>query len=194
MRLLLASSILSNEILQNALKELLNKKIQENKIIIFSLNANKAPYKSRLEPVKQIFIHMGFLSENISLHFLSDEKPISIKDVDVLYVFGGNDYHYLHYLRKTGLMQDIRDFIINDGIYVGTSAGAKIMGPDIDANLTPDVNNVGLNDTSGFGLVDFYIVPHWDWRADRMEYLEYGWKTGKHIVPLTRARNQRIIV
>ena len=128
---------------------------------------------------------MGFTTENISLYNLSEDKQISIKDVDVLYVYGGNDYHYLHYLREHGLMQDIRDFIYRNGIYLGTSAGAKIMGPEIDANLTPDVNDVGVKDTSGFGFVSFYIIPHWNWREDRMKYLEYGWKTGKHIVPLT---------
>jgi len=185
MRLLLASSILSNETLQNALRGLLIKPITENKILIISINTNKEPYKSRLENVKQIMVEMGFLIENISLYNLSERKPTNIKDVDVLYVFGGNDYYYLHHLRETGLMQDIRDFIIEDGIYVGVSAGAKIMGPEIDVNLTPDENDIGLNDTSGFGLIPFYIIPHWDWREHRMEYLEYSWKTGKRIVPLT---------
>jgi dipeptidase E len=100
-------------------------------------------------------------------------------------IFGGNNYHYLKRLRETGLVQEIRDFIESGGVYIGVSAGAMIMGPCIDNNLTFDVIDVGLEDVSGFDFVDFYIMPHWDWREGRWASLTYSWKTGKHIVPLT---------
>ena len=68
---------------------------------------------------------------------------------------------------------------------MGVSAGSMIMGPDVDENLTFDVNDVGLKDLSGFGYVDFYILPHWDWRDNRWKALRHVWITGKHMVPLT---------
>ena len=60
-------------------------------------------------------------------------------------------------IRETGLVHEIRDFIERDGVYVGTSAGSIIMGPDIDENLTSPGNDCGLEDLDGFGYFIFML-------------------------------------
>ncbi|MBM2820750.1 MAG: putative peptidase, dipeptidase [Candidatus Berkelbacteria bacterium] len=49
-----------------------------------------------------------------------------------------------------------------DKIYIGSSAGSIIVGP----NLEPirdfdDPSKADLENYEGFGLVDFVIMPHW---------------------------------
>ena len=100
---------------------------------------------------------------------------------------GGNTFHYLHRIRDTELNQRLRDFIDRGGVYVGSSAGSNIMCPDVDDNLTTDVNDIGLEDVSGFGYVDFIIMPHWGSMNGmaRTDQIKYSWETGKRVIPLT---------
>ena len=64
----------------------------------------------------------------------------------ILHIWGGNTFHYLKRIRELNLIPRIREFIDGDGVYVGTSAGSELMCPDLDANLTSDVNDIGLAD------------------------------------------------
>jgi len=185
MRLLLTSLGLTTEKLQEAIKKLLVKPIEQNKVKIIAIDTVSQLYQELLKREIQRLIETGFPQENISIHDLSKDDPLNIKDMDVIEMFGGNNFHYLKRLRETGLTEGIRGFIDGGGVYVGVSAGSMIMGPDVDENLTFDVNDVGLKDLSGFGYVDFYILPHWDWRDNRWKALRHVWITGKHMVPLT---------
>jgi len=84
-------------------------------------------------------------------------------------------------------VHEIRDFIERDGVYVGTSAGSIIMGPDIDENLTSPGNDCGLEDLDGFGYFNFYVIPHWDTKDGDLltRIVTYSWKTDKRIIALT---------
>jgi dipeptidase E len=185
MKLLLTSSGLTTKKLQEALKGLVTKPVADNRTLIIAVDTKSNFFREALERERRNLIEAGFLQENISIHDLSVGDAPSLDAVDVLEIFGGDNYHYMKRLRETGLMQEIREYIEDERVYVGVSAGAMIMGPDIDENLTSDSNEVGLEDASGFGLVDFYILPHWDWRRERWKSLSHGWRTGKRVVPLT---------
>ena len=100
-------------------------------------------------------------------------------------IFGGNHFHYMKRIRELRLVQDIRDFIEREGVYIGVSGGSAMMAPDLDDGLSQTKNDIGLEDLSGFGYVDFYVVSHWDWREDKKEMLIYSWESGKHMIPLT---------
>ena len=184
MKLLLTSSGLTTKKLQEALKGLVTKPVADNRTLIISVDTTSNFFREALERERRNLIEAGFLQENISIHDLSVGDAPSLDAVDVLEIFGGNNYHYMKRLRETGLMQEIREYIEDERVYGGVSAGAMIMGPDIDENLTSDSNEVGLEDASGFGLVDFYILPHWDWWRERWKSLSHGWRTGKRVVPL----------
>jgi peptidase E len=88
-------------------------------------------------------------------------------------------------IRELGLVQGIRDFIEREGVYIGVSGGSVMMSPDMDDGLSMTKNDIGLEDLSGFGYINFYIVSHWDWREDKKEMLTYSWESEKRMVPLT---------
>lgn len=93
---------------------------------------------------------------------------------DAIHLSGGNTYGFLHRLRRRGMVDILRDYVMKGGVLVGTSAGAILMTSDISSSaLCGDENLVGLEDFSGLGLVDFLFWPHYEGgtvAADRTLY------------------------
>jgi peptidase E len=185
MKLLLTSAGLTTDKLQETLRGLLTKPTQKNKVLILELNWGDENYPKYLEETKQLLISTGFLPENLAMFDLSQDNPPDISQVDVLMIYAGNHFHYMKRIRETGLETDIRDFIERDGVYIGVSGGSVMMSPDMDDGLSMTKNEIGLEDMSGFGYINFYIVSHWDWREDKKEMLTDSWESGKRMIPLT---------
>lgn len=101
---------------------------------------------------------------------------------DIIHLSGGNTYYFLKYLRKSGMLQDLKRFVKNGGILTGLSAGAIIMTKSIETAGFPDFdkdeNDERLRNFSGMGLVNFEFFPHYknSKRYDR-EILEYSKKS-----------------
>lgn len=86
-----------------------------------------------------------------------------------LYIGGGNTYKLLLGLKQSGAFKKIKEYILNDGIVIGVSAGAVIFGKDINIISSMDSNSVNLTDTTGFNLLsDISIFPHY---TNRKSYL-----------------------
>ena len=64
-----------------------------------------------------------------------------------LFIGGGNTYKLLLGLKQSGSFNKIRDYINNNGIVIGRSAGAVIFGYDINIIASMDQNDVNLTDT-----------------------------------------------
>lgn len=93
---------------------------------------------------------------------------------DVIFVSGGNTYYLLQESQKTNFIPVIQDLVKEGKVYIGSSAGSVITGPDIASTL--DLDDVGtapdLKDMKGFNLVDFVVLPHWgntDWKQIYMK-------------------------
>jgi len=134
---------------------------------------------------RQRLITLGVPPGNVNSFDLEFESP-SVDDVDVVVVLGGNVYRHMSNIRKQGMYTKIRKFIESNGVYVGRSAGAIIMGPTVDVgHWSQFPNDVGLKDTSGFGYVDFITVPHADTRESPEKVQEYHKETGQKMIYLT---------
>jgi dipeptidase E len=143
-------------------------------------------FDSWIQAVRQRLIEIGINPENIRLFDLRDDKPPSLNDVDVVLMFGGNEYHYVYHIRRLSLVSAIKEFVDSECLYIGISAGSIIMGPDVNMeHWSMASNDIGLEDTSGFGYVDFITVPHIDTRADPEKVLEFHKETGKKLIYLT---------
>lgn len=83
-------------------------------------------------------------------------------DYCALYIGGGNTYKLLKGLKESNAFNKINDYIKNDGIIIGGSAGAVIFGYDINIISVMDSNDVGLKDTKGFDVLKgISIFPHY---------------------------------
>ncbi len=82
---------------------------------------------------------------------------------DLIFVEGGNAFYLLQESQKNNFAEYISERVNKGMIYIGSSAGSVIAGPDIDPVARPERTEMAkeLSGTIGFGLVDFSVIPHW---------------------------------
>ncbi len=85
-----------------------------------------------------------------------------LNDYCAIFIGGGNTYKLLNDMKCSGAFEKVKDYIINGGIIFGGSAGAIILGFDIDTCKYEDDNeSIGLKDTSGFNILnDISLLCH----------------------------------
>ena len=89
-----------------------------------------------------------------------------LQSSDVVYLSGGNTFHFLWHLRRSGLFPGLRQFADRGGVLAGLSAGAILTTPHIGLAAYPpfdrDENEVGLSASrwGALDLVDFEFFPH----------------------------------
>ncbi len=97
-----------------------------------------------------------------------------LKDVDVIYVSGGNTFYLLEKIKESHFDKVVKDYVKKGKIYIGTSAGSIVAGPDIYPVYYLDAAKEAkkLKNYKGMGLVDFTILPHWGSKHFRKRYLD----------------------
>ena len=101
-----------------------------------------------------------------------------------IFIGGGNTYKLLSNLKEYDNYKKIKEYLENDGIIFGGSAGAIIFGKNIDSCLLSDTNNVGLIDTKGFdclGGISFLCHLNNKNLKNNKKYLEKYSKNNKLI-------------
>ena len=103
----------------------------------------------------------------MTVSFIDFDAGESLDDtVDLLYVCGGNTFHLLHSIQNS--LAPIREQIIalcnRGGLYVGSSAGAVLVSPNIASagEVHPDKNKDGVTDMTGLHFIEQHIIPHYD--------------------------------
>ena len=193
MKLLLTSLGLSTEKIQQTFKENLPAPADDTVVQFIWSDPVREYHHVVIKQETETMVKLGIPKENINVTRLHENPIQGIGENDLIYMGGGNQYRYLKRLHETGLFNPIRDYVEQDRLYVGISAGAMIMCPDIDCEWSVEVNDVNLVDISGFNFVDFYILPHW--QGDRYKdpkIIENFEKQGKKLIPITD--NQAIFV
>lgn len=87
---------------------------------------------------------------------LSKYRYEDIKKFDAVYIGGGNTWNLMHEVRNSGFPNEIIQYIKSGGCVYGGSAGAIVLGKNIDTH--DDENTINLKDTSGFNLLNNYSV------------------------------------
>lgn len=85
----------------------------------------------------------------------------NFNNYSALFIGGGNTFKLLNDIKQNGNYEKIVEYLNNDGIIFGGSAGAIIFGEDINSCLIDDGNKVGLDNTKGFNfLKDYSLLCH----------------------------------
>ena len=128
-------------------------------------------------------------------------KKNDLRNIDVVFVFGGNTFEYLDRIKKTGLDKMIKAFVKKGGVYLGLSAGSYVACPTIKAALWKhaDRNTVGLKNLKGLNLVPFLITAHFE-ETLRPIIEKAAKKTKREVIALTdkqailiKGENKKII-
>lgn len=120
-----------------------------------------------------------------------------LKDIDIIFVAGGNTFYLLQKSRESGFDKIVKEFVQKGIIYVGSSAGAVLVGPNIEPVKPFDdpKQAPNLGSFEGLNLVDFIILPHYGKEKYKTKYekimKEY---TAKDFKLITLTDQQAIIV
>ncbi len=165
MKLLLTSSGLTNNSIANALFSLTGKKPEETTVVFVPTASNvEIGDKDWLINDLLNLKKQNFKSIEITDISAVDEKiwKPSFERADVLFFEGGNTYHLMRWLNKTGLTKTLQE-LLKDKVYVGVSAGSSITNPDLSLKLSQNIYEEDMMETEemkGLGFVDFYFLPH----------------------------------
>ena len=163
MKLLLTSTGLTHPKIISAFKELIGNDLSKVTIGFVKTASRTKEELKYVNKSKNELIDTGVLVSNIRiLDFANRNDTKTMHEYDVLYVCGGNTFHLLNEIKRNNYDVEIKKFIYQNKLYVGVSAGSIIPTPKIEiANVEPsDPNDVGLNDFSALGIIDFEISPH----------------------------------
>jgi dipeptidase E len=126
-----------------------------------------------------------FTCLNSDTSFSSRELKSALNS-DIIYLAGGNTFYFLHHLRKSGLLSELKEYGKSGGILAGLSAGAIILTPTIEMAQIPkydaDENDVALKNLKALGLTQFEFSPHYTHSKKRHAELTAYAKTLRHPV------------
>lgn len=93
----------------------------------------------------------------------NDQIINDLAKYDVMYVEGGNSYYLLQEAQKNGFGEFVAKRVSEGMVYLGTSAGSVIVGPDIEPVRRDETTPLApeLRGTKAFGIVPFVVMPHW---------------------------------
>ncbi len=78
----------------------------------------------------------GIPEENITVYDLHKMMPLDrLKQFDVVYICGGNTKYLLERINEQGFHEVLKEYMKNDGIVIGVSAGSIIAAQNLDHNL-----------------------------------------------------------
>lgn len=167
MKLLLTSAGISNKSISNALLELTEKPFSQ-------LNLAFIPTASNVEKGnKDWFIddlirckNLGFKSIDI-VDISALPKDIWLprfQEANIIYVEGGNTFHLMHWIEKSGLKELLPE-MLKTKIYIGVSAGSMVACKSLDMSTSKrlyyeEIEEYGKDE--GLGFVDILIRPHFN--------------------------------
>lgn len=165
MKLLLTSSGITNKSIAKALFDLVGKKAKDISLVFVPTAANvevgdKTWLIDDLNNLKKLKLKSIDIADISAL----DKKTIQEKfnQADVLFFEGGNSYHLMEQLNKTGFSKLLPE-ILKNKVYVGVSAGSMITNKDLNLEISQKIYYEDLErkkELKGLNFVDFYILPH----------------------------------
>jgi Peptidase E len=109
-------------------------------------------------------INMGYDVIDIDITNI-DKNTISskLKNIDALFVSGGNVFYLMQQIRKKNVEKEISNFINSEKLYIGASAGGCICSPVIEPyKLLDNMEEAKeLSNLNGLNIINFVILPHY---------------------------------
>jgi dipeptidase E len=135
-----------------------------------------------LDNLNSVAKHFPAELDIINLLALSiDEVEARLADKDVIFVVGGNTDYLMHVFNKSGFSDLLRK-LLEEKVYVGSSAGSMVIGRRISTEAYKQVygEDQDFGITEYLNLVDLAIKPHLDSdnfpnnRADKLDKYASG--------------------
>jgi len=166
MKLLLTSAGISNDSIKKSFFDLVGKKPEDISLAFIPTASNVEKGDKKDWFIKDLIVLKNLNLKSISIVDISAiERNIwepQLKEADVLYFEGGNTFHLMEWMNKSGLGEILPE-LLKTKVYVGVSAGSMILSQDLLLNTLQKLYKEDLEKTeniNGINLVNFYILPH----------------------------------
>lgn len=138
------------------------KNLNRNKPLLYiPIAMKKEKYPSCLEWITRELKALN-LKEITMVNNSNEILEKDLNEYAAIFIGGGNTFKLLSELKETDSFYKLEEFIKNNGMVFGGSAGAIIFGKDILSCSYADENNVELKDTKGFNCLNGYsLVAHY---------------------------------
>lgn len=141
----------------NAYKKLSEIIDQTKPLLYIPLAMESDKYPSCLEWITNELKELNI--PNIEMITKANEiRNKNLEDYCAIFIGGGNTFKLLKELKVSGAFERIKEFINNDGIIFGGSAGAIIFGKNLKSCALDDDNTVDLEDISGYDVLNGYSI------------------------------------
>jgi len=130
---------------------------QDKPILYIPLAMKKENYDSCKEWFSNESKYIGINS----FEMIKSSKELSEKDLNnycALFIGGGNTYKLLSELSENGNLAKIQNYLRNNGVIFGGSAGAIIFGKSINTCWLDDGNEVKLKNCNGLNYLNEYSI------------------------------------
>ena len=126
-------------------------------ILYIPLAMDESKYKSCFEWFKKEISSIG-LSNFEMIRSSKELSETNLNNYSALFIGGGNTYKLLCELKINNNDIKIQEYLKNQGVIFGASAGAIIFGNDINSCLLEDENLVNLKNYKGFNYLNNYSI------------------------------------
>lgn len=115
----------------------------------------------------------------------------------IIEIGGGNTYELLSLLRKSNIIDGLKEYEKNGGIIVGCSAGAVVLGTITLLSTIADENRSGITDFTGLDMLEKFpplcFKPHIDLSLNFNSALFQDFANALNINVITAAENAYVI-
>ena len=128
------------------------------------------PFDECYKWINSVFKPLG-IQEITMWTDLSNKTLEDLKQFSAIYIGGGNTFCLLNAIRISKIDKALEEYIENEGVIYGGSAGAIILGANIMTCAHMDANNVNLQNFKGLNYIQEYSI----WCHYEMEYDSLIW-------------------
>ncbi|MCX6809586.1 MAG: Type 1 glutamine amidotransferase-like domain-containing protein [Candidatus Berkelbacteria bacterium] len=152
--------------IQTVAKDVAKRLDKSVKKFLFIITASEVETgdKEWLRLDRQGVVDAGYNVEDYSISGKTLAQIVGkLAEVDGVVMAGGNTFYLLQELQQTKSMNLFRKFVSDGKVYIGSSAGSIVAGPDIYPvrRLDKISRAPKLKGYKGLTLTDVVIFPHW---------------------------------
>ena len=126
------------------------------------------PFQACFDWIRALFLPLNITDITMWTN-LSEHRAGDLDAFDAVYIGGGNTYSLLAQLAESGFDRSLRAYLAEGRAIYGGSAGAAVLGRDIQTVAHLDSNEIGLGNTSGLNLADGHdIWVHYQAKDDTL--------------------------
>ena len=126
------------------------------------ISSGPDPERTFFEKKRQYYERYGLsLDLFVDLDQISGIDLAQLFSCNAIHLSGGHTNSFLKRLHQSGIFVTLREWALNDGILIGTSAGAILMTPiiTVDSFFSGSLPK-GVGDGAGLNLLPFEFFPH----------------------------------